>query len=99
MAFPYGRVKDIEDIVAVVKKEHIEKIILGVPVLWRGGQAPQMKVVEQFAARLRKTLQLPMEFENEMFTSKIAEQTSRRDKADAAAAALILQSHLDKRVI
>ena len=55
-----------------------------------------MKTVERFAAALGHAVKLEIGFENEMFTSKIAERSSPKDKADAAAAAIILQSYLDK---
>ncbi|MBI4132557.1 MAG: Holliday junction resolvase RuvX [Candidatus Sungbacteria bacterium] len=97
LAFPYGRVRDMAGVVKIVEKEGIGKIVIGVPTLWHGGQSVQIKTVERFAAALRHAVRLGIEFENEMFTSKIAERSSPKDKADAAAAALILQSYLDRQ--
>ena len=97
LAFPYGRVRDIAGVVKIAEQEGIEKIVIGVPTLWHGGQSVQMKIVERFAAALGHAVKLEIGFENEMFTSKIAERSSPKDKADAAAATLILQSYLDRQ--
>ncbi len=43
-------------------------------------------------------LTVGIEFENELFTTKIAERHTAKVKTDASAAALILQTYLDKRV-
>ena len=97
LAFPYGTVASIEEVSAVIRKENAGKVIVGVPMPLRGRESKQVRAVRAFAARLKKAVGLPIEFENEMFTTKIAELYTKKEKADASAAALILQSYLDRQ--
>ena len=56
-----------------------------------------MAKIEKFKSLLEKELNLPVEFESEILTTKQAERSmDRREKIHASAAALILQSYLDK---
>ena len=55
------------------------------------------KAVLRFVADLREKVQLPIALENELLTSALARRHTRREKADASAAALILQSYLDRK--
>lgn len=97
LAFPYGVVGRIEDVFAVIRKENVSKVIVGLPIPLRGRESSETKAVRRFAAKLKHALRLPIEFESEMFTTKIAERYTAKEKADASAAALILQSYLDKQ--
>jgi RNase H-fold protein (predicted Holliday junction resolvase) len=53
--------------------------------------------VRKFAGKLHTSLTIPVEFENEVFTTRMAESTGvKKEHADDVAAAIILQSFLDK---
>jgi len=57
-----------------------------------------MEHVHAFKEKLEKALAIPVYLESEMLTSKEAERVNGRDElTDARAAALILQSFLDKQ--
>ena len=98
MAFPFKTVARLDDIAAVVKNERVGCIIMGLPPPGRSrAWQRQNAAVKRCAGDLAKTVQLPIEFEDEAFTTKIAERHTAKDKADASAAAIILQSYLDRQ--
>lgn len=106
MAFPHRTVGDVNGIMAVVRREGVGGIVIGLPLSATGKETLATQAVRRFAARLKKTLEssrrlehpiASLVFENELLTTKIAERHSSGDKANAAAAALILQSYLDRK--
>lgn len=80
----------------ICQEEAVEKIIIGLPVRLKGGESLQTKEVKEFAGRLEKSLDLPIVFESEIFTTKIAREAGTK-KVDERAAQIILQSFLDKQ--
>lgn len=96
IAFPHGTVKNLSEVLRVIEKEDVESIVIGMPVSFRGRVSYQAQEVKVFAASLRKRVELPIAFENEVLTTKLARQHTEPGKADASAAAIILQSYLDR---
>ena len=80
----------------VIETEDVRTIVVGLPFISEGVDQSWKKEVEEFANKLKGEFGLPVFFENEMFTTKIAEIHSKKN-ADASAAALILQSFLDRK--
>lgn len=80
-----------------IRLENIKKIIIGLPLTLSSADSDQTLKTRLFAKRLLNKISLPIEFENEMLTTKIAQAGSNRKTVDASAAALILQSYLDKK--
>lgn len=97
IAIPYSVVGSFGGVVLAVKKENIGKIVIGLPIGFSGKDTDQTKTIRKFAEALKKKVKLPVEFENEFLTTKIASQFSSKNKVDASAAAIILQSYLDKQ--
>lgn len=102
--------KDVEAyILDYVKRESVERIIVGKPTQMNGDDSENMKRVTPFVNRLRKILpDIPVELYDERFTSVLAHQTmldaglhkkARQDKAtvDRIAATIILQSWMESR--
>lgn len=103
MAFPAGAIINrggsavYKDIAEKVKSEKIGCIVVGLPIGLDGKETDQTKMTRSFIALLKKTIHLPVKTENEMLTSRIAARAGMKDHhIDAASAAIILQSHLDK---
>jgi putative Holliday junction resolvase len=111
LAFPLTTIMAGPDalgaIVEIINREWVEKIVLGESRDLSGKPNKVMKGIEQFKKDLAGLTQLPVEYEQEMFSStqaarQFAPQAKSRkanpsqDKLDAAAAALILQSYLDR---
>ncbi|MDP3727041.1 MAG: Holliday junction resolvase RuvX [bacterium] len=97
IAFPYKTVGQPDDIFEVIAAEGVDAVVIGLPVSLDGTDSEETRAVRAFAAMLSGSLQLPVAFENEAFTTKIAEAHSFREHTDAAAAAIILQSYLDRQ--
>ena len=111
VAFPLSIVssgpKALSEIVELSKKNRAQKIILGESRDLKGIANPVMEDIEQFKKDLEELSGLPVAYEQEFLTSAAAarqytpEEKTRKpvpsqEKLDAAAAALILQSYLDK---
>ncbi|HVS79371.1 MAG TPA: Holliday junction resolvase RuvX [Candidatus Paceibacterota bacterium] len=100
MAFPKAVLENTSDLAAAVKKiceeNGVEKIILGESKNYRGEYNPIMEKGFVFKEELARETGLPVELEPEFLTSAQAERGSSPDMLDAGAAALILQSFLDR---
>ncbi|OHA08963.1 MAG: hypothetical protein A3B37_02960 [Candidatus Sungbacteria bacterium RIFCSPLOWO2_01_FULL_59_16] len=97
MAFPRATVQTLGEVAAVLQAAGARRIVVGLPLDARGRFGPPAKAVLRFVADLREKVQLPIALENELLTSALARRHTRREKADASAAALILQSYLDRK--
>jgi putative Holliday junction resolvase len=84
-----------EEIKKICEEEKIDKIILGMPESFDGKRHETANRIKKFGEKLKAHLELPIEFENEIFSSKIAKKFSRKD-VDQRAATIILQSYLNK---
>lgn len=100
MAFPcetlennfklFGRLNEL------IKKENIYKVIIGLPLNKNMKPTTQTTEVENWAEKLIKEVDLPIEFENEVLTTKAADKSGAKN-IHSAAAAILLQSYLDKK--
>ena len=94
--------RDIEDILDIVRANNVERIIVGLPVNMDGTSGGQVDKVREFVKELQKHTPLPTEFKDERLTTVEAKnllqssrKTTRNLRYDAHAAALILQSYLN----
>ena len=86
--------KNLESLLA---EEKISLVVVGLPLGADGNDTKQTVEVRNFAEGLKKITRIPIEFENEMFTTRLVEKAGiKKRHADESAAALILQSYLDK---
>jgi putative Holliday junction resolvase len=99
-----SRQADFEAIAALVDEYAIERVIVGLPLSLDGTEGPQALQSRRYAERLAQALAIPIEFWDERYSSAVATDILReqgqhrrhmRDKLDATAAAVILQSYLD----
>lgn len=104
IAFPKDVQENIFDMVAehignIILHEDVTEVVVGLPRNFDGTDNELTKEVREFADRLKDYFRLPMHFEDESFTSKAVESSNAAPyrKTDASAAALILQSFLDRR--
>ncbi len=92
-----------------LKKEEVDCFVVGFPTQHdNSGPAHSLPLIEKFVERLKKEFpDIPVELEDEHFTSKIAVRTmidgglkkmKRRDKAmiDKVSASIILRSYMDR---
>lgn len=86
-----------KEVKKIIRKEKIAKVIIGLPRGLQGQDTEQTREVSTFASKLEKAISIPVEFESEMLTTKIAKNSGvKKGHIDAAAAAIILQSYIDK---
>lgn len=105
MALPWTTVEPKQVVSTILKrKEEIEGILVGLPLLMSGAKSEMSAKVEIFAKELEQQLQLPITLFDERLSSKHAESALREtgqnrkvrtEKADEVAATLLLQSYLD----
>jgi len=82
---------------SLAHKHDVEAVILGASYDFKGADNPLMKDIKVFRANLAESLHIPIIFESEVLTSaQAARHEIKRELRDASAAALILQSYIDK---
>lgn len=101
MAFPLRVVpnskKLVENIAVICQAEHIELIVVGESHNFQGKPNPIMRDITPFVAKVKEVTSLPVEFMTEVFSSQEAARiTGENSENDASAAAIILQSYLDR---
>jgi len=115
IAYPFKTVqtgknfeKTSENILEALKEhiDEIEKIIIGLPLLMKGGFSDMTKEVEEFVKTFKTKTKIPVELLDERLTSALAERhlkeeiklsrKKRSKKIDPIAATFILQNFLDK---
>ena len=83
---------------------HIEKFVLGLPLMLSGKKGEMALEVEQFKAELEKQTKIPISLWDERLTSAQAEvslkemdlsRKKRAQKSDPVAACIILQNYMD----
>jgi putative Holliday junction resolvase len=111
VAVPLGTIRtgapdDVKAIAALVREHSVEEIVVGHPLSLSGGKGEAADHAEKFAAALRSVLAVPVVLEDERLSTVQAERElaaagvrgrRRREVVDQSAAAVILQSYLDKR--
>lgn len=90
----------IEEIIKIIKKEQVSKIVLGLPLNMNGSVGFQAERVQLFASRLEEATTLKIIFEDERESSKKVKEAmkaikSKDERIDDRAAAIILQNYLD----
>ncbi len=96
----------IKALIEVIQAHQVEHLVFGLPLRHTGEEGDSAEAVKQFASLVESATQIPITFEDERFTSVIAQQSLReqgvqpsRQKhlVDQTSAALILQQYLDKQ--
>ncbi|TSC68706.1 MAG: putative holliday junction resolvase [Parcubacteria group bacterium Gr01-1014_56] len=110
LAFPLATISAgkgaLEAVASLVKENRVEKIIIGESKNFKNESNKVQEATEQFKKDIAEATGLGVEYEPEFFSSAQAahqytpdgsrKQNPNQEKLDAAAAALILQSYLDR---
>jgi len=81
-------------------------VVVGLPISLDGTEGPSARSARDFADEVHEATGISVEFQDERFTSRTAEaalieggvsRKSRKEKRDQVAAAVMLQSFLDRR--
>jgi putative Holliday junction resolvase len=86
----------LDRVVALVAEHEAEVVVVGLPLTLRGEHGAQARETEAFVEALRLRLAVPVETEDERFTTALAQQTGGRAPEDALAAAHLLQGWLER---
>ncbi len=101
-----GYRRDMALIRALVSERGVTSIVVGIPLMPDGSRGEQAVIVEEFVTRLRNNVRIPIEWQDEAYTTVGAEaildelgipRELHKRKIDSVAAALILQDYLDRR--
>ncbi|HEY0673012.1 MAG TPA: Holliday junction resolvase RuvX [Longimicrobiales bacterium] len=104
-----GKRPPIAAIVEIIQQNEVERVVVGLPLDLAGEETEWTLTVRNFADKLQQRAAIPVDFLDERLTSVQAERavrasglkkTEREQKAriDAAAAVLLLQTFLDRRI-
>ncbi len=100
IATPFKVVGSLADVVAAIKEEDVDHLVVGVPLTMNKEKGHMHDKVEEFISDLSDLSGLPIERVDERLSSKAGDALigGKKDKAprDAIAAMLILQSFFDK---
>ena len=102
LAFPYAILENSRGLVGEVKvicaKEGITDVVVGESMNYKGQPNIVMEQINTFVAQLREVIDTPVVYEREFLSTQQARffQTDSQH-VDDYAAAIILQSHLDKK--
>ena len=86
----------LDAVVSLVAEHGAEVVVVGLPLTLRGERGEQARATEAFVETLRERLDVPVEMEDERFTTALAQQTGGRAPEDALAAAHLLQGWLER---
>ncbi len=82
----------LREVAELVRAEHVDRVVVGLPLTLRGERGEQAKETERFAEALDAILDVPVERFDERFTTTLAGPGSGED---ARAAAHLLTSYLE----
>ncbi len=101
-----GKKELLKKIAEVVETEHVEAVVLGLPLNMTGSESSQTKLVLKFAEQLKDHLHIPVHLQDERLSSFSAEEKlasakftkeKMRKRLDAVAAAEILEAFLEQK--
>ena len=91
-----GSEAGLDQVASLVAEHGAEVVVVGLPLTLRGERGEQARATEVFVDALRRRLDVPVETEDERFTTTLAQQTGGRAPEDALAAAHLLQGWLER---
>lgn len=102
MAFPYSVLQNDKDLLVniarIIEKNGVGEIVMGESKNFSGEPNEIQAGIEDFKNKLETETDLDVNFEPEFMTSAQAEHIQgKTEMHDASAAAIILQSYLDKK--
>lgn len=101
-----SRRQTFADIQALVDAHQAERVVVGLPLRLDGTEGEAAAGARMFAERLREVVPLPVELQDERLSTAEAERvmiagdvrrSRRRVARDAVAAAIFLQTYLDRQ--
>jgi len=94
---------DRQTLVALVNELGVERVVVGLPLTMEGEHGPNAERARSFGQYLARALRVPVDYQDERLTTIEAEERlrasglslgQRRERIDAAAAAIILEDYM-----
>jgi putative Holliday junction resolvase len=101
-----SKAHDLSELARIARVEAADVIVIGLPLNMDGSSGPAAKAATAEARRLATLVDVPVELHDERLTTVSADRSmmeaglnaiERRQRVDKVAAAIMLQSWLDKR--
>ena len=103
-----GKRPPVAAIVEIIQQNDVDRAVIGLPLNLSGDETEWTTQVREFAAKLSERAGIPVDFLDERLTSVQAEravrsiglkrsQREQKERIDAAAAVLLLQTFLDRQ--
>jgi putative Holliday junction resolvase len=92
-----GTKKGMARLADVISSSGAERVVVGLPLTLAGEEGPQAAETREFAERLGRRVQVPIELYDERLTTVQAERAGGSADADSRAAAHLLEAFLDSR--
>ena len=89
-----GTKRGFAAVVALVRDVEAERVVVGLPLSLSGGDSAQTLETREFAAKLQRSVSVPVELYDERFTTKLAPQAGGSASLDSRAAATLLDEWL-----
>ena len=101
LAFPYFVIKNddtfLNKVEDIVNNENIDELVIGDSKNFKGEDNVVMEAIKNFVAQWSIVVGTPVHFEKEFLTTHQAKLHTDDKMADASAAAIILQTYLDRQ--
>lgn len=92
-----GTKKGMARLAEVISSSGAELVVVGLPLTLAGDEGPQAAETREFAERLGRRVQVPIELYDERLTTVQAKRAGGAAAADSRAAAHLLEAFLDAR--
>ncbi|HBU07148.1 MAG TPA: Holliday junction resolvase RuvX [Candidatus Magasanikbacteria bacterium] len=97
VVLPFGVVGNKDELIELIKKEKINKVIFGLPFgLEDSSENDNTRRIRKFAEEIKKSTNLEIDFADERLTTAEAEEMGGRASLDEKAAMLILEGYLEQ---
>jgi len=93
---PYGVVNTIEEVIELIKREKIDKIVIGLPLGLNSQENENSQRVRLWASQLEKETTRVVEWVDERFSSHEAGHSPGTVSRDERSAMIILETYLEK---
>lgn len=103
VVFPFGVINNedktagMQKLAELIKKENIDKIIVGLPLGLDGSENKNTERIRSFVEDLKKETDVPADFITEIFSSQAGDRMGAGVSRDEKSAMIILQSYLQKK--
>lgn len=96
VVLPYGVVKNMAELVKLIKSEATDKVVVGFPVSANGKENNNTNKVKDFVFNLQKQISVPIEIFDERYSSQAADAMGGGVTRDEKSAMVILEGYIQK---